>query len=202
MHGRAPNGCDPDDVRVAPSKVLIPLVATRVEEADDATADGIDAGEVGSLAEIAALAGEREIVASIGAAVLAGKNVLDVMDQLAVPLPKETILAAITSAVPDQVASMVVQGLGAASAQLPPRFALQDRNEVRGIDDGFVFGALVVGQETFVRALGECADAFLNLRGNLKLGDAARGFGVQAAAEWVEQTFERSGRGGVAHALR
>jgi hypothetical protein len=122
------------------------------------------------------------------------------MDQLAVLLSKETILAAITRAMPDQVASSVVQGLGAASAQLPPGFELQDGDEVCGIDDGFVFGSLVIGEQTFIGAFGECADAFLNIRGNLKLGNAARGFGVQAAAERVEQTFERGGRGGVAHA--
>ena len=43
MHGRATEGREPDDVRVAPAKMPIPFVATRMEEGDDVTINGIDA---------------------------------------------------------------------------------------------------------------------------------------------------------------
>ena len=110
MHGRAADRREADDLRVAPTKVPIPFVATRMEEGDDATVDRIDARQVGALAKIAALTGERKIFSGIRPAVLAGKDVLDVVDQLAILLPKETILATVACAMPDQVASSRVQG--------------------------------------------------------------------------------------------
>ena len=81
-----------------------------MEQGDDVTLDWIDTGQVRALAEIAALTGEREIFGGIGTAVFTGEDVFDVVDQLAVLLPEETILAAITRTVAYQVADSVLQG--------------------------------------------------------------------------------------------
>ena len=63
----------------------------------------IDPRQIGSLVEIAAMTCQGEILCIIGAAVLFGHNVLDVMDQLAMVLMQPAILATLASPQPYEV---------------------------------------------------------------------------------------------------
>ena len=79
-----------------------PAVTTRMEQRHGRPTSGIDAAEVRSLVQIAAMTGQSEIARIIGATVLLGYDVLDVMDQLAVSLMQAAAFAAEFSAMPDQ----------------------------------------------------------------------------------------------------
>jgi hypothetical protein len=83
--------------------MLSPAVAPGVEEGYKLTADGIHAREVRALAEVAAVAGQREIVNVIAPAVLFGDDMLDVVRQLAVLLTQQAILATVVSPAADKV---------------------------------------------------------------------------------------------------
>jgi hypothetical protein len=83
--------------------MLSPAVAPGVEEGYKLTADGIHAREVRALAEVAAVAGQREIVNVIAPAVLFGDYMLNVVSQLAVLLAQQAILATVIRPAPDKV---------------------------------------------------------------------------------------------------
>jgi hypothetical protein len=79
VYSGSANGCDAFDTNAAGDKVLSPAVPSRVKERHELTAGGIHAREIGTFAEIATVAGEREIVNVIAPSVLLGNDVLDVV---------------------------------------------------------------------------------------------------------------------------
>ena len=92
------------------SKMMVPMVATGIEEWHDFRGQGIDARQVGAFSRITAVTGERQIVGFVGSEMLLGDNVLDVVCQLAVLLSKQAVLTTIVRAAPDEVARRAIHG--------------------------------------------------------------------------------------------
>jgi hypothetical protein len=103
LHGGATGGRNPLDTNAEKQKMLSPAVAPGVEEGHKLTTDGIHAREVGALAKVAAVAGQREIFNVIAPAVLFGDDMLNVVRQLAVLLAQQAILATVIRPAPDKV---------------------------------------------------------------------------------------------------
>ena len=83
--------------------MISPTVVPRVEEGHKLTADGIHSREVGALAKVAAMAGQREIINVIAPAVLFGDDMFNVVRELAVILGQQAIFAAVIRPAPDKV---------------------------------------------------------------------------------------------------
>lgn len=77
-------------------------------------------------------------------------------------------------------------------------FQLQNRDKIRSIDQGFVFGEIIVAKEPFVSALGEIVDSCLYLRLHSEGDNTTCGISVQTSAQGI-QKFVENRRG--AHAL-
>src|SRR5690348_1384553 len=90
-------------IRIPRSRVLIPLLAPRVEDGHNLTTDWVHACEIRALAEIAAVAGQREIVNVVAPAMLLGNEMLDVVRQSAVLLAQQAILTTVVRSSPDKV---------------------------------------------------------------------------------------------------
>jgi hypothetical protein len=79
VHGSATDRSDPHDAYTSEQKVLSSVVAPGMKEGRNLAAEWIDTREVRSLAKIATVARQREIVDIIAPAVLFGDDMLDVM---------------------------------------------------------------------------------------------------------------------------
>ena len=66
--------------------------------------------------------------------------------------------------------------------QIPPGFELEDRDEIRRVDQRLIFRALAIAKRALVGALSERIDPFLNRQGNLQIHYPACGLRVEAAA--------------------
>ncbi len=89
IHCKYPHCCSSDrrppfDSRAQKKKVLSPSVTSRVKKRYKLTTEWIDACEVRAFFKIAAMARKREVLNRVGAPMLSGKDVLDVMRQVAV----------------------------------------------------------------------------------------------------------------------
>jgi hypothetical protein len=104
VHGRATDRRYPLDLHASKQKVVRPLVAPGVEERHKLATDRIHTCEVRALAEVAAVAGYREVVNVISPAMLFGDNMLDVVRQAAVLLAQQAILTTVIRSSPDKVA--------------------------------------------------------------------------------------------------
>jgi hypothetical protein len=80
-----------------------PHVAPRVEERDKRAAGRVDAGEVGPLVGIAAVAGQGEVCRVIGPAVLLGDDVFDVVRQAGRFLAEQAVFATVPSTLADNL---------------------------------------------------------------------------------------------------
>lgn len=85
------------------------------------------------------MASQREIASAIESAMLLCDNVFDVMDQLTVPLVQLAILATVTRACTDKSPRSGIHLLRE-SVQLTPGLELEDRDEIRRVDQRFIFG--------------------------------------------------------------
>ncbi len=86
-------------------ELFAPTVEARVKEPDDFVRVWIAAGQVWSLVEVALVAGERQIIERIHAAMFARIDVLD-MERMGVVmfLPKPAIFTAVPGALPHLLA--------------------------------------------------------------------------------------------------
>lgn len=73
-----------------------------MEQVFDAASQGIDPTQIRPLVKVAAMACEREILDLIRPAVLAGNDMLNVMQEFAVVLVKPAILAPLPGALADK----------------------------------------------------------------------------------------------------
>ncbi len=88
-----------------PAEVVSPLVPSRVEKLGEPLGNRVDAGQVWPLAQVILVTGEGEIGRGIGAAMLAGDDVLDVEgEEGVVVLVKSAEFAAPLGAPADQLA--------------------------------------------------------------------------------------------------
>jgi hypothetical protein len=60
-HGRPPGRRQPDDQRVVDGKMLVPRLASRIEEGDDRGRHGIDPREVRTFVQIAVVARQSQV---------------------------------------------------------------------------------------------------------------------------------------------
>jgi len=79
LNGRSADRSGPFDVRAAQLKVTVPFVATGMEERNELSGRRVNARQVGTLSEVTAVAGQRQVVIVVGSFVLFGDNMLDVM---------------------------------------------------------------------------------------------------------------------------
>jgi len=85
------------------------MVAPRVEERYDLAGNRIDAGQVGSLTQVAAMAGKRQVVGVVAPAMLPRDDMLDVMGDSAVGLVEAAILTTAGRSLPNMVARGGIQ---------------------------------------------------------------------------------------------
>ena len=93
LHGCTSSGSSAFDPHTIDLEMFLPMIAARMKERYGLTRKWIDAAEVRSLAEVAAVASEREVVQPIVAPMLLGNDVLNMMSQGAMFLSKQAILA-------------------------------------------------------------------------------------------------------------
>lgn len=84
--------------------MILPVVTSGMKQLDYLFSVGIDTCNVGSLAKITAMACKCEIVSFIGAAMLFGDNVLDMVGQFGILLWQQTVLTTILRSLSDELA--------------------------------------------------------------------------------------------------
>jgi hypothetical protein len=124
VHGRPADGCEPFDADASKHKVFSPLVAPRTEEEYRLAGGRVEAREVRALGEIAALAGQGELVNVVAAAMLPRDDMLDVVRQVAVLLAEQAILTRVVRPSTDKVPRGGIHLLGAVGIQLSSRLEL------------------------------------------------------------------------------
>ena len=97
-------------------------------------------------------------------------------------LVQPAVLTALARPPPNQVACSRIHLLLDRRFQMEAGFELQDRNEIRHVDEGLVFGSFALAQDSLVCAFCERVDTLLNGLGNLKIGHAACGLGIETSA--------------------
>ena len=75
---------------------------------------------------------------------------------------------------PDEVARRRIHLLLNVGIQMPPRFELEYRYEIRCVDQGLILQAFLVSKSALVGPLRERIDSFLNWWGNLQLDHSTR----------------------------
>ena len=133
------------DAHTLEGKVLGPLVEPGMEKTGNLTCLRVNSGQVRSLVKIAAVARERQIVGVLGPGVLPRDDVLDVMRQLAMHLAQAAVFASLFGPAADQVPRGPTHLLLDCRVKLLPSLELEDRNEVRRIDQRFIFRAFDIG---------------------------------------------------------
>ncbi len=89
-----------------------PLVPARVKQRDHVASARVDPGKIRSLAEIASLAGEGQIVSFVTPSVLPGNDVFDVVAKLRAVLGKEAVLAPVLRPLPHRLANERIHATG------------------------------------------------------------------------------------------
>jgi len=82
--GCSPDGCQANEGWTIPTKMLGPLVTTRVEEGSDLSRERVETGDVWSFVVIARKAGQTKIARPCWASVLLGDDVIDFEGQIRV----------------------------------------------------------------------------------------------------------------------
>ena len=111
--GRGPAYGPPAGNRGAvPDKVVLPTIGAWLEEPGDDPGVRVDTGEAGALPEVTFGRGQNEVLDAVGAAVLAGQDVLDVEPQRRVALGHPAALAAEPGTVADELPRRCVHQFG------------------------------------------------------------------------------------------
>lgn len=105
INGGATMGGQADDLCaiVTPSKVIVPVLATWVEERDGLPCLGIAPGYAVELEAIASCTGQAQVVESGGAAAGARHDVIDLPGLPGEPFGRKAIFAAVMCTVPDTI---------------------------------------------------------------------------------------------------
>lgn len=83
--------------------MCIPPIATRVKQQSDVSRQRIDPGQIRAFVQIAALAGDCQILSIFGATVLSWDDMFDVVSERGVSLRKQAILAAMSAALANDI---------------------------------------------------------------------------------------------------
>jgi hypothetical protein len=142
----------------------------------------VDSRQVRAFVQIAAVACQREIAGIVGAAVLLRRDVLDMVLQAAMFLVQPAVLTPLPGPLPDEVPHRRIHLLLNLRGQVQPGFELEDRDEIRRVDQRFVFGAFTIAQRALVGPLSERIDSLLNRLRDLQIDDPACRCNVETPA--------------------
>ena len=190
MDRRTADLCQAAYARTLKGEVFGPAIAPRMKKPDDLPGVTIDSGQVWTLVKIAAVACESEIIHVIGSTVLLRDDVLDMMRQFAVFLAQPAIFSTLVSAMPDQVPCARFHLLLKRGVELLPGFELENRDEVRCVDERLIFRKLAFAQGALVRPFCEFLHTLLHGRANLQTDNATRGLRIEASAQGLQQTVQ------------
>lgn len=109
-HRRAPNRGESFEARAVPLEMLWPLIAARVEQADDPSGQRITPGDVRAFVVIAGKAGERQVPRDGQATVFARQDVVNLKGKFVSFLRRPAVLADAPGAPPDQAFEAQVHG--------------------------------------------------------------------------------------------
>src|SRR5262249_18228685 len=99
---RSAGRCQAVDGNASEYEMVGPPVAPRVVERYEVAGHRVDPGQVRRLVQVTAVAGEDEVFGVVGAAVLLGDDVLDVVRQDAMPLTEKAAFTTVVRATPDE----------------------------------------------------------------------------------------------------
>lgn len=106
-----PMGVPTNQIRPVPRKVLLPVIAARIEQARERAGHGVDAGNVGPFVGIVVLAGKGEVCGGGRTVVFGGDDVVELEGQDIQSLGQPAVLAGVSRALPDQLPEGVVHGI-------------------------------------------------------------------------------------------
>jgi hypothetical protein len=132
------------------------------------------------------VARERQIAGIIGAGVLLRDDVLDVMFQFAVNLTQAAVFASLPCPAADEIPRGLIHPLLESRVKLLPGLQLEDRNEVRCIDQRFILGAFGIAQSAFVSPFRKRVDPFLHGRFDPQFHDPARRLRIETPAQRLQ----------------
>jgi hypothetical protein len=104
LYGRASNHSHTFNNRSSETKMICPMVASRIEQRNNVARCRVDTGKVRSFPQIAAVTGEGEIAVIVASLVLAGNYMLDVMRERTTILWEQAILATVSGSRSDKQA--------------------------------------------------------------------------------------------------
>ena len=111
--------------------MLVPVVATRVEEHRHGIVQRIDPGQIWPLVQVAAVAGEGEVVDVGRAAVLLRSNVFDMKHRVNAELGQMAILATVRGAFANELPECdFIHDLGVASVERAFDFKMPTKSSV------------------------------------------------------------------------
>jgi hypothetical protein len=105
VHGRSARGSQPDDESFPKREMVSPAFLAGAKKANDLPAVRIDASEVWPLVRIAMDASQGEVHGIVGAQVLPGDDVFDVVRRLGVLLRMEAVFTTIAGSPTNKLAS-------------------------------------------------------------------------------------------------
>jgi hypothetical protein len=161
-----------------------------MKKPDDLPGVTIDSGQVWTLVKVAAVTCESEIIHVIGSTVLLRDDVLDMMPQFAVFLAQLAVFATLVSATPYQVPCARFHLLLKRGVELMTGFELENRDEVRCVDQRLIFRKLAFAQDAVVSPFREFVYTLLHERANLQTDNATRRLRIEASAQGLQQAVQ------------
>lgn len=177
--------------------MMRPLVPSRMIERDHLPGERINTCQIGPLAKVAALARQSRIEFRVRTGVLPGNYVFNVMGKRTIVLAKETVFASVACPMPDQLPCGRIHPAthdGLTCVRKPaPNLQSEDRNEIRRVNQCFVFTTFVIGERSFVGQSSESRDSRFHAWSNFQRSYPAGRFGVKAAGERLEKFVDHGG---------
>lgn len=110
-------------------------------------------------------------------------NVLDMMPQFTVNLAQAAVFAPLARSEADEIPRGRVHRLLHYRVELPAGLDLEDGNEIRRVDQRFVFRTFAIAQSTLVSPFRQRIDPFLYPGVNLQIDDATRRLPIETPAQ-------------------
>ena len=149
---RPADRCEPDEHGAAPLEVLLPPVASGVEQARNFPAFLVHACNVGSLVVVAGEASERQVPQLAGSVVFEGDDVIDLKRQQIEALRDTAVFTVVLGALPNTFDERWIHsslGLWRFFLNGNAGLGLKDGEEVADALIGVDFDLLLVGEGTF-----------------------------------------------------
>ncbi len=106
-------------------------------------------------------------------------DMFNMMEQPAIPLVQPAVFAVFRSAPPGETPRRQIHWLSNVRFQMLTGFELEDRDEIRSVNQGLIFQPFVTRKRAVIGPLSERIDSFLDRCGKLQLDYPACGFLVE-----------------------